>query len=447
MHGLIDKMPEENLKKSELQEKTTDIDGFYISSLNNVVTVTQGRVRLSDSANETYHLSHYKDMIKLGSWTLKNQTTTQVVWKNEDSDSTITWNKVTAELAIQYLATQNTQARHSIGQKSDTCDKMNEKWNKMKLLNEIRFPLLIDADFMANHLTSIVRISINLKLMDEVGEVDDLIEGPFVLKVISTLGEETCRRTAEEIVRLHGEDWTRLHTALRRRFCRRDILKNSLYRRLRNLELTDIKDYEQFINSSSSILNLGNHIYGPNEAETRTLMREIISKLPDEIKREIIFKLHNIAKGMDWETAIPFDEFSMNSEQTCVADIIREICSADLEAKSLSRKKYLPNKPQENKFPQNRAPPPEDRKDIFKWAESKKTVLIIRGAAVSDQHRVDELLEKLNKPDHRKIIGRTGKPYFLVGFETDEDQTNRVQSLIPAAIVEKFNTSQKKNVM
>ena len=38
--------------------------------------------------------------------------------------------------------------------------------------------------------------------------------------------------------------------------------------------------------------------------------------------------------------------------------------------------------------------------------------MIIRGAAVNDQHRIDELIQKLNNPDHRKVIGRGGRPYY-----------------------------------
>ena len=71
------------------EEPKCKLDGFFISSNQNVVTVSQGEVRLSDTNNEVFKIDSNQEAPKLGLWNLDNETENQMAWKqfiNIESD-------------------------------------------------------------------------------------------------------------------------------------------------------------------------------------------------------------------------------------------------------------------------------------------------------------------------------------------------------------------------
>lgn len=163
------------------------------------------------------------------------------------------------------------------------------------------------------------------------------LETAFVIKVVDSLTEAKIRQAAEELVRLHGESWPKVREGLLRRFHNRLVMQSSITSRLAKINFKDVQNFEEFLSEATAIVSLVEPVYRRSDAGRRPVKREIISRLPDELRLDVIRDLHTKTRGFsDWETVIPFDESNAFSDD-CISNIIRMRAMAYLEEQSLNR--------------------------------------------------------------------------------------------------------------
>ena len=455
--------------------KSDTIDGYYKSSTGGVVKVENDCVYITNTPGEIFSLSKQNYGYSLGTWQLASPfDTCKLIWTHNANGAQIIWEKISPEDAVTLMIGQINKvaqetSKRATSKKANTTQtyRMDDKaegeeipmLKTFQTLSYVKFPFLSDPVLMANHLRTIEKLGRSVGIVDETGEVPAFLETAFVIKVLDSLTEGKVRQAAEELVRLHGESWPQVREGLLRRFHNRLVMQSSITSRLAKINFKDVQNFEEFLSEATAIVSLVEHVYARSDAERRPVIREIISRLPDELRLDVIRDLHNKTRGFsDWETVIPFDESNAFSDD-CISNLIRMRAMAYLEEQSLNRlqrsatqitrsfqsdrhRKQIPEaKDEKPSF--NRVN--DQLKEAQQWSRKFKEVVILKGAVCSDTQRIEEVLQKLSNPEFRRILGNNGngRPYYIIGFNDTHNNLAKVKGLIPMATVEHFEPELK----
>ena len=450
----------------------SQLEGVYFRDFDGAIVIVEGQGEDAIINSERFTLQLQKghetpSRVTLGDYILTATSPQRdLQWTDRVGGSIVIWKRVPEKETQGILAlirptkTRNdlefmtpiTPRRHETPTETTSF----EHSRKLKTLRELTLPILKDTDFLGHHLTTIDNLATALGVMNN-QKIDETLAVPFVLKAIISFGHAEVQKTAQETCSTVGYNWNKIKDTLIKRYCRRDILKSSYQRRLRDLKFPSIKEYELFLGQAMSIFHLLRQLYNAKEdlSERRMAVREILGKLPAHLRREVILNIFKeTGSTEEWEVALPFDDLdiidptndnNIYASSNTVIEIIRQSLIAYHEVDILS-------KPQDtlrddiNSIYQPTNPSAE-REELNEWTRKFYMCLVISGDECKDDGGIQEDINRAGF-EYKKIYAKkTNRPYYVVAVKTGNSEEKVTEEFLrkrPGLRIVQYNQNQPR---
>ncbi len=215
---------------------------------------------------------------------------------------------------------------------------------KLKLLANVRFPELMETDFLGHHIQSVNELLAEFAFVEN-DKIPLYLQVGLCTKFLETLkAHSKIHQTALTVVRNRGHNWSLMTNTLLKTYCNRENLQAAYKRRLSNLQFENASKVDEFLMEAETLSSFIGQIYGSSisgMAEQRTLVLDILRKLPDFIRRDVIKAMRMEAhEEVDWEIAVPFTAAGDQADsRVSFCQIISSECRANSHSYSLSSKR------------------------------------------------------------------------------------------------------------
>ena len=434
------------IDKSRRQE----LSGAYVRNTDDAILIVDETGSTVSKSGLSYNIDWTtRGPVVFESYHILNYTETSIDWRCADSLETVTWTRINPMDALLRLDHTFSRARRqetAATRHQETPQKIGPKSCSLSELNQLRIPKLSHVDFLLYHLNQMETLAKTVGLIRD-GIIDPELEFVFILRFIESLEPTVVRDEAEKIARTLGHKWNVLKLKLTQKLANRRVVTEALKNRIDTLNFTNLRDCEAFLSDCSTIMGMVRNAYGDNPTERRPVIFELLKKIPDIIKRDVITKLiQNTEPGSDWETCLPFDELDPDFElaHSTISQIIREYADATIRSQgmvNMDQVRYSGN-------PDNRTTTaPQQRAYQYpqtsnsQWAGQFKRILLLRGKGCENSQKVEKAIKDTKAVDHKVQLSKdSNRPYYLLAYNDDgANAFFHLSSMGPGFIVQSYS--------